>query len=151
MQTETITATRRIQFCAGHRVVGHEAKCKFIHGHNYVALVTAVAELTPRRHDQLDEVGRVIDFSVLKDRVGGWIDEHWDHKFIMWENDRELEGHGLNYITPVFTLPDNPTAENMARYLLNVVGPAVLADTGCGLIRVRLWETENCYADAVAG
>ena len=53
-----ITCTRRIQFCAGHRVMGHEGKCRNLHGHNYVVFVTAQA-------DELDSVGRVIDFSVL--------------------------------------------------------------------------------------
>src|SRR5262249_22784820 len=55
-----ITATRRIQFAAGHRVFGHEGKCRYLHGHNFVALVTAAA-------DDLDAVGRVIDFGVLKE------------------------------------------------------------------------------------
>ena len=36
-----ITATRRIQFAAGHRVFGHEGKCRYLHGHNFIAFVTA--------------------------------------------------------------------------------------------------------------
>lgn len=152
-----ITATRRIQFCCGHRVVGHEGKCKHVHGHNYVALVTAVAEINPRRLTQLDDIGRVVDFSVLKDRVGGWIDQHWDHKFVAWDGDDELRAileeprqSQVAKLFRMFWLPLNPTAENMARYLLEHVGPAVLADTGVGLVSVRLWETENCYADATS-
>ena len=38
-----ITATRRIQFAAGHRVFGHEGKCRWLHGHNFVAFLTAAA------------------------------------------------------------------------------------------------------------
>ena len=63
-----ISCTRRIQFCAGHRVLGHENKCANAHGHNYVAYISA-------RSNDLDKVGRVIDFSVLKEKIGGWIDE----------------------------------------------------------------------------
>ena len=63
------SCTRRIQFASGHRVLGHENKCRHIHGHNYVAFIHAEAE-------QLDSIGRVIDFGVLKDKFGGWIDEH---------------------------------------------------------------------------
>lgn len=147
-----VTCTRRIQFCAGHRVAGHENKCAHLHGHNYVALVTAEAE-------ELDDVGRVIDFSVLKDRVGGWINEHWDHGFILWTGDTvahaaistfnagaadQLGGAGQK----LFKLPFNPTAENMARYLIGTVCPDVLGGTGVTVTSVRVWETENCYAEA---
>jgi 6-pyruvoyltetrahydropterin/6-carboxytetrahydropterin synthase len=139
------TCTRRIQFCAGHRVHGHESKCANPHGHNYVALITAQGEL--------DGIGRVIDFSVLKDRIGGWIDAKWDHGFIYWQDDLamcnalvEFAAHGA---TPkMYALPKNPTAENMARYLLEVVCPAELAGTGVRVVRVQLWETENCEATA---
>lgn len=49
----------------------------------------------------------------------------------------------------VFWLDGNPTAENMAFYLLRTVGPQQLAGTGVRLVRVVLWETENCCAEAV--
>ena len=115
----SVTCTRRIQFCAGHRVAGHENKCAHLHGHNYVALITAQA-------NELDDVGRVIDFSVLKERVGGWIDKHWDHGFILWAGDSEARAVIGAFHTGVtgqklFELPVNPTAENMARYLIGTV------------------------------
>jgi 6-pyruvoyltetrahydropterin/6-carboxytetrahydropterin synthase len=139
-----LTATRRIQFCAGHRVLGHEGKCRHMHGHNYVVLFTAKG-----RHGGLDDVGRVIDFSVLKERLGGWIDDHWDHSFIYGRQDTEV----FNALAEVdgqhsYELPYNPTAENMAYYLLTVIGPMVLEGTGVALTSVRVWETENCYAEA---
>ena len=136
------TIVRRVQFCAGHRLCGHEGRCAHAHGHNYVVFLHAAS-------DRLDRVGRVVDFSVLKDRLGGWIETHWDHAFICYKEDDELrkalsalEGQRL------FLLDENPTAENMASYLLNVVGPEQLAGTGVRLVRVVLWETENCCAEA---
>lgn len=137
-----ITCTRRIQFCAGHRVYQHESKCRNLHGHNYVALFEASAP-------QLDRIGRIVDFSVLKDRIGGWIDEHWDHGFLYWVEDEEIRA-ALEKITlqKTYTLPHNPTAENMANYLLCVICPRVLNGTGVSVIRVTIWETENCYAEA---
>jgi len=147
-----ITATRRIQFCMGHRVMRHESKCAHLHGHNYVALFTASADL--------DDVGRVIDFSVLKVLLGGWIDAHWDHGFVLYEKDHDaiaaLESFepaaGMSKYNErrqkLFLLPSNPTAENIADYLLKVVCPDRLKDTGVVVTKVRLWETENCYADA---
>ena len=46
-----------------------------------------------------------------------------------------------------FALPLNPTAENMGDYLLNVVGPEQLKGTGVQLVKVVIWETENCFAE----
>ena len=139
-----ITCTRRIQFSAGHRVYRHESKCAHLHGHNYVALFTATAV-------HLDDLGRVIDFGVLKDKIGGWIEQWWDHGMIINRADPLIalwEEGGLLYGQKIYSFPDNPTAEEMARYLLVRVCPFVLDKTGVEVIAVRLWETENCYADA---
>lgn len=142
------TCTRRIQFCAGHRVYGHESKCANLHGHNYVAMVTAAAEC-------LDGIGRVIDFSVLKDRVGGWIDDNWDHGMVLWVNDKATIDavSGLagtcNGSQKLFLLPTNPTAENMAEHLVTQVCPVLLRGTGVVVESVELWETENCKATYV--
>ena len=140
-----ITCTRRYQFCAGHRVHGHENKCAQIHGHNYVVMITARAD-----DDGLDDIGRVIDFSVLKEKIGGWIDRNWDHKFIAWEEDPVIAAltDGADKHWPIYYLPENPTAENMAAHLLLEVGPRELVNTRVTLTAVRVWETENCYADA---
>jgi len=139
------TCTRRIQFCAGHRVQGHENKCRNLHGHNYVAFIEAEAA-------DLDDLGRVIDFGVLKEKLGGWIDANWDHGFILGEEDHRarivIEAMAGQKI---YLLPQNPTAEWMADYLLYDVCPAVLEDTGVVVRKVVLWETENCYATATRG
>lgn len=138
----SVSCTRRIQFCAGHRVFGHEGKCQNIHGHNYVALVTAEA-------DSLDDIGRVIDFSVLKEKIGGWIDRNWDHGCILWSEDQDaINAVAASSPHKIYYLPMNPTAENMAKYLLHSVSPTELAGTSVVVTTVRIWETENCYADA---
>ncbi len=139
-----MTVSRRVTFCAGHRLRGHEGPCRFVHGHNYVAVFHAAAE-------KLDPLGRVVDFGVLKERLGGWIDSHWDHGFICERGDEEILS-ALKAIPgqKVFLLDANPTAENMADYLLRVMGPQQLAGTGVRLVRVELWETENCKADVSA-
>ncbi len=136
-----ITAVRRIQFCAGHRVWKHEHRCRNLHGHNYTAFFHATAEA-------LDPLGRVIDFGVLKERLGGWIDRHWDHGFICFRDDAEaIAAMSAVPDQKTFLLDENPTTENMAKHLLHVVGPEQLAGTGVRLVRVVLWETENCYAE----
>lgn len=138
-----IKCVRRIQFCAGHRVHKHEGKCAHPHGHNYVAFFHA------RAAEGLDDIGRVIDFSVLKDRIGAWIDENWDHGFIYFHKDfycREMfRANCQNWKN--YSLPFNPTAENMARYLVEHVCPIVMEGTGVDVTKVVIWETENCYAE----
>lgn len=142
-----VTATRRLQFCAGHRVHLHESKCAHLHGHNYVVFLTARGTESP-----LDTIGRVVDFSVLKERVGGWIDKHFDHGFIISAEDEAAAVMLTQFQASnggkqkLFVLPYNPTAENIARYLLEDVGPEVLKGTGCELVGVTVWETENCLA-----
>ncbi|MHC4444565.1 MAG: 6-pyruvoyl trahydropterin synthase family protein [Planctomycetota bacterium] len=135
------SAVRRITFNAGHRLWKHEGRCEHVHGHNYVVFFHATA-------DKLDSVGRVIDFNVMKLKLGGWIEEHWDHGFICHQGDRVVQ-EALSAIPgqKIFLLDSNPTAENLAGYLLQVVGPQQLADTGVRLHKVVLWETENCSAE----
>jgi 6-pyruvoyltetrahydropterin/6-carboxytetrahydropterin synthase len=133
-----ITCTRRLTFESGHRVHGHESKCANLHGHSYKAEIEASAEL--------DSLGRVIDFSVLKEKVGGWIDFHLDHGFILWVDDLEARGQMLK--TKLYLMPYNPTAENLARHLLLEVCPLVLQGTGVTVTRVVIHETENCKAEA---
>jgi len=130
---------RRIQFCAGHRVYKHESKCAHPHGHNYVAFIHA-------RANELDEVGRVIDFSVLKELVGGWIDERWDHGFIYYSKDESMKEVFSHTDYKHHAMDLNPTAENMAKYLVEEVCPRLMRDTGIEVYKVTLWETENCYA-----
>lgn len=136
-----ISCTRRIHFDAAHRVLNHEGKCKYLHGHRYVIEASFVAE-------KLDSLGRVIDFGVIKTLLGEWIDEHWDHNTILHEKDQAL-GNTISGATrqTVFFLPENPTAENMADYLLNTVCPVLFKETGLTCTHIRLYETPNCYVD----
>jgi 6-pyruvoyltetrahydropterin/6-carboxytetrahydropterin synthase len=139
-----VSCTRKIHFCSGHRVFRHEGKCANPHGHNYYAHITAEA-------DELDSVGRVIDFSVLKEKVGSWIETNWDHTFIAFKEDIEML-QALKKVRspkPPFIAPFNPTAENMARYLLTVVCPEVLQGSTIKVAKVVIYETDNCCAEVV--
>lgn len=143
LKTMQITVTRTLEFDAAHRVVNHESKCSTLHGHRYKAEITATS-------DKLDDIGRVIDFSVIKEKIGDWIDNNWDHTSIIFDEDKETL-KALRWIPKKkepFAAAWNPTAENMAAYLLRKVCPTLLNSTGVLVIKVRLWETPNCYADA---
>ncbi len=139
---------RRLSFCAGHRLFGHEGRCAFLHGHNYRVEVEVEAA---GGGAAVDAVGRVVDFSLIKQRMHGWLDEHWDHAFILFEEDASaLAAVRAAEPTKYFVLPWNPTAENMARYLLEVVAPHVLAGLGVVARQVRVWETDEACAVATA-
>lgn len=137
-----ITATRYHDFSAGHRVYRHESKCAHLHGHNYRVHFHCGAP-------QLDSVGRVIDFSVIKDKLCMWVEEEWDHKFLIWQEDPWAAD--LELIDPsIVVLPFNPTAENMAQFLLNFIGPKQLEETGVELMKVTVEETRKCSATAMS-
>ncbi len=131
---------------AGHRVFGHESKCANMHGHTYRIEVHAQAK-APGSHD-LDSLGRVIDFSVLKEKIGGWLDANWDHGFLYYVGDDDVRSALLQVGTKAFALRNNPTAENLAGYLLDVVCPSVLQGTPVQVVKVVVHETPTCYAEA---
>lgn len=145
-----ITAERYHDISCGHRVVGHEGKCRHLHGHNYRIWFYCEAKA-------LDSVGRVVDFSVIKSSLCAWLEDSWDHKMLIWEkdpalwalkglarSDREIEAA----IDGVVTVPFNPTAENMAIYLLETIGPLLLDGLAFRLVKVTVDETRKCSASA---
>lgn len=160
---ELVYASRYHDFSSGHRVFGHENACSSLHGHNYRIHFDCKAE-------KLDSVGRVIDFSVIKSKLCNWLEYNWDHKMILWEEDpasfllrsieprsyplpgtkeaKELDSTLLQIRSSIVRVPFNPTAENMALYLLNVIGPQQLKDTGVTLFHVTVDETRKCSASA---
>ena len=73
-----LQVTRLLQFCYGHRLLRHESKCAGLHGHQGNVEITCAAKV-----DYLDPVGRVVDFSVVKEVVGSWIDAKLDHTMIL--------------------------------------------------------------------
>ena len=139
----SITVMRQIRFCAGHRLLNHEGKCANLHGHNYLVEFHVTGS-------EVDKLGRVVDFAVINKLFKGWIDDNWDHGMILWDQDRDAI-EALQQITPqrIFEMPYNPTAENMARYLMQEIGPRLLGSVegyDLTLSRVVVWETEKSSA-----
>lgn len=146
----TYSVERYHDISAGHRVVGHESKCRHIHGHNYrihfVCVPQDWVDGGELQSGNLDEIGRVIDFGVIKERLAMWLEEVWDHKTLMWVKDPMVKVLHSSMKDSVVVVPFNPTAENMARFLVEVVGPAQLKGTGVVLQTVRIDETRKCSA-----
>lgn len=152
--TQVIQAVRYHDICAGHRVVGHESKCRHLHGHNYRVHFYCEAE-------RLDKVGRVIDFSAINEHLCQWLEVEWDHKFLAWRKDPIIQAiyemNNGNQLDPdeasalgasIVWLDFNPTAENMADYLLNVISPKQLQGTGIVVTKVVIEETRKCSVTA---
>lgn len=140
MNAATPVCIRKFSIDVGHRVFRHESKCANMHGHTYAIEVYA--------RGQLDSLGRVIDFSVLKERIGAWLDENWDHGFVYFVEDVEVRQALLATGSKSWALPYNPTAENMARILLLNIAPSLMAGTGVEVFKVVVQETPNCRAEA---
>ena len=152
MSTTKMRATRYHDISCGHRVHGHESKCRHLHGHNYRIHFTCQAQ--PHIIAK-DNIGRVIDFGEIKAKLCMWVENNWDHKFLAWDQDpvmHALQDHlrfendeaEVVFEGSLVWVPFNPTAENMAEYLVHVVGPQMLTDTGVRLVRVDIEETAKC-------
>ena len=140
MEQVTYTATRSHEWDSGHRVYGHQGKCQRLHGHRYEATFICTAEA-------LDALSMVIDFSVIKERLCVWIDQEWDHRCLLFNEDPLLAVVG-EADKSVVGVPFNPTAEAIAGYLLMTVGPTQLKGTGVTLVKVIVNETRKCAAEA---
>ena len=139
MKNHQITAERYHDISCGHRVVGHENKCRFLHGHNY------------RFHfkigsNELDQVGRVLDFGVIKTHLCNWLEEFYDHKTLIWKDDPLLEDLMRISSESIVIVGFNPTAENIAQNFVENIAPILLNNTGCELIELRIEETRKCSA-----
>lgn len=157
------TITRRLSIDAGHRLMGHEGKCRNYHGHRYDFDITVDGA-------SLDAVGRVIDFGVVKELVGGWLDEQWDHGMVLERGDALIRalveaslglGHerklppsfdervaAVTALTSpkLYVIDVPPTAENLSRLLFEKA-TELLAPHGVRVVRVTCWETPNCSAE----
>ncbi len=150
---EFTLATRQHEIACGHRVVGHEGKCQHLHGHNYVFTFKCMAQ-------SLDSVGRVIDFGQIKQTLCHWLEANWDHRFLAWEKDEQMQqlldaGSSFDHATDsllinsVVWVPFNPTAENIAQHMVRVVGPEVLPP-GIRLVVCGVGETGKCGVEVWA-
>ena len=139
--------TRRIEWDMAHRIPLHGGKCQHLHGHRYVAEITC-------RGTELDEMGAVVDFGLIKQLVGGWVDKFWDHNTCYYGGDPFMEAldraadeawEGSVPRQAWFVMGKAPTAENLAEKLYGVAND-VLRHHKIRVVSIDLWETPNCRA-----
>ena len=142
--------TRRLEFDAGHRIPDHKSQCRHLHGHRYVIEITLSGNVIQKSGDAAN--GMVMDFSQVKDLAKTHLVDAWDHAFLAFVGDTAI----VDFLNG---LPDHktvildrvPTAENLARIAFEQLD-AVYRDTygnHLQLHQVRLYETPNCWADAL--
>jgi 6-pyruvoyltetrahydropterin/6-carboxytetrahydropterin synthase len=137
-----VSITRKLKFDAGHRVLNHESKCKYPHGHEYKLEVV----LEPLAG--LDALGRVVDFGDIKKTLQSFIDEHLDHAFIVYMEDKEMLDalHSLSD-AKIYPLAENPTAENIAKHLFGIFENLLEEDhPDVYISALTVHETSNCFA-----
>jgi len=110
-------------FSSAHQLRGYKGKCENLHGHNYKIEIYA-------RGRELDNIGLLVDFGELKEAADEIV-AYLDHR-----NINEL---------PPFDDELNPSAENLARYILERVASRV-GDGRVSVYKVRCFETPTSVA-----
>jgi 6-pyruvoyltetrahydropterin/6-carboxytetrahydropterin synthase len=139
---DKLTCSRRLEWDSLHRVPGHSGACQAFHGHRYKAIVQCSGDP--------DEAGMIIDFGVIKEVIGSWIDDKWDHSAILWKNDNDpavelIEKSNDKYGNPVYFMDKPPTAEYIAEELAHV-SIDLLSEYDIVVNEIKIWETPNCSA-----
>ncbi len=105
-------------FAASHQIYGYEGACSGLHGHTWKVEVEVKA-------NQTNELGISFDFKELKAITEPII--------------QQLDHHHLNEVPPFDH--ENPTAENLSRYIYEKVRGQLPAHIS--ISRVTVWESEN--------
>jgi len=132
---------KRFKWEAAHRLPWHEGQCRHLHGHSYRMMVEL--EGTP------DERGMLIDFKHIK-RVLKPLIEAWDHAVLVGAGDDALADAMAQLGTRTYTFPTDTTTENICAYVVHYLGTRALQTLqahNVDTIRVRVAETETCYAE----
>jgi 6-pyruvoyltetrahydropterin/6-carboxytetrahydropterin synthase len=144
--------TRRLEFDAGHRIPAHQSKCRHLHGHRYAIEVTLSGLIITEAGAA--EQGMVMDYSEVKRIANVALVDLWDHAFLVYRHDVEV----LQFLQSLddhktVVLDSPPTAENLALSAFRILDVAYQDTYGnhLRLEQVRLFETPNCWADAIRG
>jgi len=142
----------KLEFDAGHRIPSHNSQCRHLHGHRYAVEITLSGDIIT--DEGIAKQGMVMDYSEVKQIAKDALVNKWDHAFLVYSGDvqvlqflQSIEGHK----TVVLDTP--PTAENLALIAFNILDNAYQDNYGnhLRLEQVRLFETPNCWADAIRG
>ena len=117
------TITKILRFDAAHCLPDHEGACRRLHGHTYTAEVTVEGSL----QQEGPASGMVMDFADLGVTV---------HRLVIQPLDHTYLNEVLDFV---------PTAESIAGWVFRT-----LAEAGVSVVKVRLWETPDSFAEVTA-
>ncbi|MDU9375771.1 hypothetical protein McpSp1_03500 [Methanocorpusculaceae archaeon Sp1] len=128
---------KETHFDASHRLMHYQGKCSRLHGHRWGVEVWM--------EGIIDATSKIlIDYNIVKQVV-----EVYDHQVILNKDD-PLAAAILPFQQPVLTNGD-PTSELLAediRYRLNSFCRENNMDAH--VTKVRVWESDGCYAEVDA-
>ena len=133
---QKVTISRKFEFSASHRYWRDDwsdeknkevfglCTSPYGHGHNYELHVAITGDIDPK-------TGMIVNLTVLKARVKKILDQ-FDHKFLNMDTD--------------YFKDKIPTTENIARVLFELIKEDLSKD-GYQLVKIRLYERQDIYAD----
>lgn len=132
-----VSITVHAGFCMGHRLPFHGGKCYNLHGHQYEVECSVVGEVS--KEANAPDEGMVVDFTDIKQALKTLVDGTLDHKCLISNTDPLAVT--LSYMPGVLIVNFVPTAENIARFILERLPQDVW--------HVKLWETPTSYVEVV--
>ena len=135
--------TKEYEIAYAHRLLNHRGKCCRLHGHNAKISVTVEG---PVIEDSLSPSnGMVMDFGLLDEGLGRWLNSTLDHRTILEETDPLIKAiKPLIGPDSLVILDKPPTAERLAIWIHSKVfqfyGSEISKAT------VTFWETSKACA-----
>jgi 6-pyruvoyltetrahydropterin/6-carboxytetrahydropterin synthase len=130
-----ISVCRTFTFEAAHQLPRYDGKCSQVHGHSY-KLEVEIACPVSLLNGYLDpQDAMVVDFNTLESVVNNEVIRLLDHQMI--NNQIDIA---------------EPTAEMLVLWIVEILKKAVWSYSNpdrksVHLNRIRLYETEKCYAE----
>lgn len=130
---------REFSISYAHRLLHHDGKCRFLHGHNGKILITLAFE-------KVDSNTRMaIDFEDIDAKIGMWLDENMDHATLLNVDDPLYNVLFANKHN-IYAMAGDPSAENIAQHIYEICKRKQLP-----ILKVKFWETDKCSASYCEG